>query len=423
MGRTPGVRALSVLPLVLTLVVYLAAMMLTSPPLTAAGSGPQCRGLHWVRAWTVPASEPLDPGRSWLVPAGPLRSAPAGSAPAGSDTATAGQVLRTDLRPLLGGDTFRVRLSNRFGTTPLVLRAVRVGVLRPGAAPVSPRPVVFGDEPSVTLLPGAEVLSDPVELGFAAFETLSVNGYLQRVPRTLSHSLVVGVDVLAPRRVGAVVAFGDSITDGWSEMLPVAESAQRGDRGVRYPEFLARRLAAQPGAQRMAVLNTGISGNLLLRDGRLGPSGLSRLDADVLAHPGVTDVIVLEGINDLGQPPRSTTAEVIVGLRRVVERLQAAGLNVVVGTLTPTGGSMLPGYGDRVADRRREVVNKWIRASGVPDGVADFDAALRDPRDPSRLRPRFDSGDHLHPSTAGYRAMAGAVAPALLRGPDCRVPG
>jgi lysophospholipase L1-like esterase len=150
-----------------------------------------------------------------------------------------------------------------------------------------------------------------------------------------------------------------------------------------------------------------------------GPSGLSRLDGDVLATSGVTDVIVLEGINDIGQQPPAGAAQVIAGLQQLVTRLKVAGLRVHVGTLTPSGGYGAPTYGSAAADAIRRTVNRWIRRSPLPDTVVDFDTAVRDPSRPSRLRPAYDSGDHLHPNARGYRVMADAVRLGALRGTGC----
>jgi lysophospholipase L1-like esterase len=179
-----------------------------------------------------------------------------------------------------------------------------------------------------------------------------------------------------------------------------------------YPDFLARRLVGKHGEQKLTVLNAGISGNRVLRDGllpRMGPSALTRLDRDVIGLAGVRTVIVLEGNNDIGQRPTANAAEPIGGLQQLVERLKAARLRVLLGTLTPAGGSAVPTYGSGPANAIRTEVNEWIRSQKVSDGIVDFDAAVRDPADQSRLLPAFDSSDHLHPSSAGYKAMAAAV--------------
>ena len=173
------------------------------------------------------------------------------------------------------------------------------------------------------------------------------------------------------------------------------------------------------------MVNEGIGGNRIRLDAVptspeiFGPSTLFRLDGDVLAVSGATDVIVLEGINDIGQDPPATAAQVIAGLQQVVTRLQVAGLRVLVGTLTPSGGMGVPTYGSAAAGAIRRAVNRWIRGSRLPDGIVDFDAAVRDPSRPSRIRPAYDSGDHLHPNARGYRAMGDAVRLSALRGSGC----
>ena len=215
----------------------------------------------------------------------------------------------------------------------------------------------------------------------------------------------------------ALVALGDSITDGFQSTV-----AQRsGQRNTRWPDFLARRLARHN--RPFSVVNAGISGNRLRLDALtpvFGPNALARLDGDVLAVPGVATAIVLEGINDIGQPPPGSPGEVIASLRQVVLRLRLAGLRVLVGTLTPSGGYAVTTYGSAEANARRVAVNRWIRASGLPAGVIDFDAAVRDPSRPSRLRSAYDSGDHLHPNARGYGRM-GAAVPLPLLGPiRCR---
>jgi lysophospholipase L1-like esterase len=228
---------------------------------------------------------------------------------------------------------------------------------------------------------------------------------------------LTAVEVQAPRRVRTLVTLGDSITDGFQSVV-----AQRpGERNTRWPDFLARRLAKRK--LPLSVVNAGISGNRLRLDGLVsiyGPSALARMDSDVLAVPGVREAIVLEGINDIGQDPPAAPGEVIAALDQVVLRLHLAGLRAVVGTLTPAGGNTRATYGSAEANTRRRAVNRWIRTSGVPDAVIDFDRAVHDPAQPSRLRPAYDSGDHLHPNARGYQRMAKAIPLTVLRKRACR---
>jgi lysophospholipase L1-like esterase len=238
--------------------------------------------------------------------------------------------------------------------------------------------------------------------------------------RTTTRPFVTGIDVLAPRSNGAVVTLGDSITDGFQQPAPTGAEAQDSlDADGRWPDVLARRLLA---ANRpLSVLNLGIAGNGVLRDGTalgsdvFGPAAIRRLDADVLSQAGVTTVIVLEGINDLAAPPTPTVEELLGGYRELIDRMHSRGLRVLLGTMTPVGGveGLAPD-----TDAKRQVVNTWIRDQS-PDGFVDFDAAVRDPADPSRINPLFDGGDHLHFNLAGYLAMGNAIPLELLRDPAC----
>lgn len=226
------------------------------------------------------------------------------------------------------------------------------------------------------------------------------------------------VEVRTSNRAGAVLAVGDSITDG-------ANSTP--DTNRRWPDLLARRLAAA--GRPLAVQNAGISGNRILRDSTpaagpgtprlFGPSLLQRLGRDVLDQPGATDALVLEGTNDLAdaspEAPAAGAQQVIAGLRAVVRRLRAAGIRPILATQTPAGGS--PTHGAPQAVAVRDAVNRWIRGSGIP--FVDFDAATRDPADRDRFLAACDSGDHLHPNDAGMRAMVRAIRLSVLRGPDC----
>jgi len=234
-----------------------------------------------------------------------------------------------------------------------------------------------------------------------------------------------GVSVAAPARDGAVVALGDSITDG-ANTTPNTNS--------RWPDVLARRLQATPGLRGLGVLNEGISGNRLLHDpnplpgsgadafaAQFGESALRRFDRDVSSQPGARYVIVLLGVNDLGHPgtiapesERVTPADLIAGYQQVIHRAHQQGMLVFGGTITPFANDTF-GFDTPANRAARLVVNRWIRTSGAYDGVVDFDAALRDPADPERIRPEFDSGDHLHPNDAGAAALANAVPLRLFR--------
>jgi lysophospholipase L1-like esterase len=220
---------------------------------------------------------------------------------------------------------------------------------------------------------------------------------------TLAWFFLARVEVSAPQEVGAIVALGDSITDG---------SQSTANTNNRWPDHLARRLAAQN--IKMGVLNAGFSGNRILEDGT-GVSALARFDRDVLAQTGVTHVIVLEGINDIGMARDNTlpsAADIIAGHRQLIERAHAQGLRIYGATLTPFEGAF---YWSPEREAKRKAVNEWIRTGKAYDGVIDFEAAVRDPNNPTKVLPRFDPGDHLHPNDAGYEALANAINVDLFR--------
>ena len=377
----------------------------------------------------------------------------------------ANQTLRMVVAPHLEGTTVRVRLTNRFGTAPVILGPVTLAQAGAGAALASaPVPVTFGGKRQVTIPAGGDAVSDAAAFEVAPPASVAISlavpgpvaqptehvitrqtsfltppgtgdrsgdrsGALFAQPSTSVFStgwyFLGGLDVLAPAGTGAVVTFGDSITDGFqSYFTPGTERLTNLGLNERYPDFLARRL--QAAGVPLSVVNAGISGNRVLGDGQIpqfGPRGLARFGADALAVPGVTDVIVLEGTNDIGQGPGFTAPEIIEGYKALIAQAHAAGVKIRLGTLTPAGGTMFSGYSDADADAARAEINTWIRGSNPADGFVDFDAAVRDPADPDRLKPAYDSSDHLHFSAAGNAALAGAVDLAQLqgaRGPRCR---
>ena len=355
--------------------------------------------------------------------------------------ALAGQTLRMITRLSIGGTRVRVRLSNTFGAHDLVVGVAHLGLRSQGAsiAVGTGRPLTFNGLPATTIAAGALVVSDPVDLDVPPLADLAVSVYLpQDLPesfRLTGHDnahqtnyvsprgnfaaaadlpmqqtteaalLVSGVEVLALREVGGIVAFGDSITEGNISQL---------DANHRWPDQLARRLVARPGGRRLGVVNQGIGGNRLLHDGR-GDNGLRRFDRDVLAQPGVTHVIVLLGINDLrnsgGKPNEVVSAEALIaGLHQLATRAHAAGLKIFGGTLLPWEHETFKGgFYTPEGEAKRQAVNAWIRESSAFDAVIDFEAALRDPSHPTRLRPQWDCGDHLHPSDPGYQYMADSI--------------
>jgi lysophospholipase L1-like esterase len=380
--------------------------------------------------------------------------------PPASTTMFSNQTIRQTVHLSIGGSALQVRFSNEFGTAPLVIGEAHVGLAagsQPSrsVAPGSDRRLSFAGHVSATVPAGAPLLSDPVRLAVRPGADLVVSLYLPRPTRaTTTHAFAFqdnvvaagnvtgsrtvtptatfgqwwflsGVSVAAPARDGAIVALGDSITDG-ANTTPNTNS--------RWPDVLARRLQATPGLRGLGVLNEGISGNRLLHDpnplpgsgadafaAQFGESALRRFDRDVSSQPGARYVIVLLGVNDLGHPgtiapesERVTPADLIAGYQQVIDRAHQQGMLVFGGTITPFANDTF-GFDTPANRAARLVVNRWIRTSGAYDAVVDFDAALRDPADPERIRPDLDSGDHLHPNDAGAAALANAVPLRLFR--------
>ncbi|MEV4946625.1 SGNH/GDSL hydrolase family protein [Streptomyces sp. NPDC053755] len=411
----------------LLVVAALGALPLVAPsvsPDSSSGSAPAKTGrTGWHGAWAASPQAPAEPfGPNWSL------------------RGFADQTVRQVVRVGVGGTRARIELSNRYGRTPLRITGATIARTDKGASvsPGSVRRLSFGTERSVAVPVGGTVSSDGVPFTAGALEAVTVTLYLAEPtgPATFhtiasatsyraegDHSvdttgaefretsgswyLLTGVEVSggpSARRDG-IVAFGDSITDGVGSGV---------DRNDRYPDELAERLAAA--GRPRSVLNHGIGGNQLTRDKAwAGGRGVHRFALDALTEPNVGTVVVLEGINDIGADRQGaaddptagvSVDQLVAGHRELIRQARARGLRAIGATLTPIKGSR---YDSPENEAQRDAFNQWVRASGAYDAVVDFDRALSDPADPDRLLPVYDSGDHLHPSAAGYRAMAEAI--------------
>ena len=361
------------------------------------------------------------------------------------------QTLRQIVHTSVGGSKVRVVLSNAYGTAPVTVGGAHVALRDTQGAiqPSSGRPLTFSGQPTITIPANAVLYSDPVNLTVAPMADLAIDLYLPgstNTPATItmhggalqtsyisetgnhagkttmpqagttqSWFLLSRVDVVAPDAAGAIVAFGDSITDG-SRSTP--------DTNNRWPDHLARRLLSQ--GIRMGVLNAGIGGNRVLNEAPVAPgadvravgagiNALARFEHHVLSLPGATHVILLEGINDIGNArdnPTPSAADLIAADKQLIEQAHARGLRIIGATLTPFWGAA---YYTEAGEAKRQALNEWIRTGKAFDGVVDFDKATRDPADPKKLLEKYDSCDYLHPSDAGYKAMADAIDLSLFK--------
>ena len=414
---------------------------------------------HWVGTWATapfaanngrPANAPTASTASATpaataapaaTPAVPEQPAAANAAPRPPRPpqivyGTADTTLREIVHVSIGGPQVRVIFTNEFGTDPLTIAAAHVAISQGGSAInlVSAAGLTFGGHTSVIIPPGALVVSDPATVKVPAASDLVISLFLPA--QTITHlslhgsadqtsytapgnvvgaqaldspteirswPFVKGVDVKVPAQDAAIVAFGDSITDGAYAAL---------NQNARWPDELARRLLADKRTAGLGVLNEGIGGNRILHD-NTGPSALARFDRDVIAQSGVKYVIILEAINDIGhayttvRPYDVVSADdLIAGYVQMAERAHTHGIRVYIATLTPYVGA---GYASPAGEQVRQALNQWIRTTNQIDGFIDFDKATQDPANPSMFLPAYDHGDHLHPSDPGYKAMGDAI--------------
>ena len=396
---------------------------------------------NWVATWTT-SPEPTDPD-----PNEPMSN-------------LENQTVRERMRVSVGGAQLRLRLSNEYGSTPLLVGSAAVALPIDAASvkPGSIHAVAFEGQSSITIPAGASVLSDPIALPVAYGTEISITLYFPKRVATptlhalslkravvsqhgdftraekieggaISESSILVTAVLVPAQPSqrVVVAFGDSVTDGDGSTV---------DADHNWPGDLIRRLGKTNEGSRLAVVNEGIAGNRLLNDGMnisasFGVSGMTRFDRDALTEPGVTHIVLLEGINDIGFPGAKlggqyltdpsevgTPQDVNSAKRQLISRAHDHSVKVIGATISPFEGMSvagITGYYSESKEAARQKINKWIRTSGAFDGVIDFDALLRDPNHPSRLLPRFGSKDHIHPNDTGYQAIADAIDLTLFK--------
>lgn len=388
---------------------------------------------NWIPGWTA-SPQPIWAGGFAL--------------PLGLPASLSDQTVRQVVRAGVGGSRVRIVLSNEYGTQPLRIGAAYIAAAgdTAGSTHGPSLALTFGGQSTATVPAGAPLVSDPVDFTVAPLQRLAVSLYFPQTtalttihwdglqPAQIASDNVAGaatvkadsvvnsrlflsaILVEAAPGTRSVVAFGDSITDG-AASTPGSDS--------RWPDFLARRLAGQ----NVAVLNAGISGGRVLKN-HMGPNALARFERDVLGQPGVAGVVLLMGINDISWPgstfepaePATQADALIAGYRQLITRARSRGVRIAGATLTPFEGALtMPGspianYYSPAKDALRQRINAWIRGSGEFDAVLDFDAVVRDPLNPLRIQPAYDSGDHLHLGDAGNKAVADSIDLKLLLG-------
>jgi lysophospholipase L1-like esterase len=388
-------------------------------PALAADASHDVFGNHWVATW---GEGPMPPDSAFELP-----------------RTFENQTVRHVVHVSAGGKRVRIRVSNAFGQKPLVVGDAHVALHGEGPAivPGTDRPLTFGGKGSVTVAVGADAVSDPVDLKVASRSDLAVSLYVPEntgiasyhegsnrtsyvsaagdfagaadfpvAETTTSRYWLSAVEVRSPWPLPTVVAFGDSITVGFRSTL---------DANRSWPDLLSARFNPTFGPPRLAVVNQGVGCNRLIFD-LCGQNGTDRFERDVLDVAGASHVIIALGLNDIGFPvivglPDEIVSadQITAALRDLADRARARGIEPIGATLTPVGSSTTPGFFTPENEAKRTAVNQWIRTGGAFDGFVDFDAVVRDPADPTRLRPDFNSGDGVHPNDAGYAAMADAI--------------
>ncbi|MBZ5641771.1 MAG: SGNH/GDSL hydrolase family protein [Acidobacteriia bacterium] len=420
------------------------ALVIVSLP--AAGFAQRANSEHWVGTWSTsevgrpqtpppvaPALAPFQPNQCPAPPPAPLTFLHFNN-----------QTLRQIVHTSIGGSSVCVVLSNTYGSAPLLIGAAHIALRDKGVSiePASDRLLTFSGKSSITIPAYALMFSDPVSLSVPQTSDLAIDLYLPGntdtpapltmhaaafqtnyvsetgnyagaaklpfVATTQNWFLIYRVEVQAPESAGGLVMFGDSITDG-TRSTP--------DTNSRWPDQLVRRMVSQSSSLKIGLMNAGIAGNRVLSEGayQAGINALARFERDALTQPGVTHIVVLEGINDIGNArtnPTPTAEDIITGYRQLIDRAHSKGIKIIGATMTPFYGA--PYYTDE-GEAKRQAVNQWIRTSKVFDAVIDFDAATRDPNNPKQYLAAYDSCDHLHPNDAGYKAMAAAIDLGMFR--------
>jgi len=412
----PARRPFVIMPVLVGLLIVLTLSSCDNAVHTTLSS----QGREWVGTWGTsqqlvePRNMPPEPGLSH-------------------------NTLRQIVHVSIGGDTLRVRLSNKFGTTPLTLQAVHIAIPADSNAivPGTDKALSFDGKLEVTIQPGKAMMSDPFQFALKPLSDVAItihygdispnvtghpgsratsylvagnkvsSGNLPGAVRTDHWYTIEGIQVVASENVASIVVLGNSITDG---------HASGTNKNGRWTDDLARRLQANTDTKDVAVLNQGIGGNCILH-GCLGPTALSRFDRDVIKQHNVKWLIILEGINDIGGAQGVKASDIVAdrlidSYKWMIKTAHDHGITVYGATMTPFGGSFYDKPGHKEAWKK---VNDWIRNSGQFDAVIDFDAAMRDPSNPMQLIPKGDSGDHLHPGPLGYRMMAEAINLSLFK--------